>query len=737
MHRKMKKLYLIAAALITFASCSNEEEILNDIQQNAYHSIAATIEQGATDSRGAIDANNTFSFFDGEEIQIFVDDPDNPEYQYKFDSATGSFIPVNAVIPAGSTIIGAYYGGTDGTEGDEPYGSASLEGVELCIGLPQNTYFLYNPNHNIMLPLWGELTANGLYFKHLAGILRVNMSNLPEGYDILAVHTSNPMSGSFIVDDITDDEPFMRGTGRGENEEGLMTIRFQPTTASTPYKTLYIPLPKGIYPNIQVLVSKHADLAEGNYQDAITLAYWENKEIERATIYTANLDCNKSKYNLPIVESVFTNGGYFTLTEDVRLDEPLTVPSGKTVKLNLNGFTLTTSTSASTSESYDITNHGTLFIEDGTIQSANGAIFSDGHLKLEDCVVSTENNQTNTIQITGGSFNAEDSKITNTAQNAATNGNDYYVLNIQDADANLSVEVSSDYLGGIQVANSTLSLDDGTYKAGNFYPLNIENATVNFTSSATFTPATGNVIINATAGSTINGETLTNNTSIQCITSLAEMQSAFSTGGIYMQTADIELDTPLALAAGKSLTLNMCNKMLTTTEYVTHAIINEGTLTLKEGIIKTDNTAIWSKSGKLSLEASTLVTNTNRVNVLTATGGTVLVKGGSFYNHAPQADTDASQYTISLKNVSDAQINQGDIQSESLGGICIDNSKLTFNDSNCMVAKFYCLYLVNSSNVTHINTNIMCFKEEYAEIFASAGCTVNGTLYTVDTPLHQ
>ena len=732
----MRKLYIIAAALLTFVNCSNEEEILNDNQKSAYHSFAAVIEQGTPDSRGAIDANNHFVFFENEVIRIFVDDPNTPHYDYQFNNTTGTFIPKNTAIPSGTTIIGAYYGGSSDDEVEHPdvAGSGSLDGHTLNIGLPQNTQFITHPKNNVLLPMWGEIDANGIYFKHLAGVLRINMSNLPEGFDFLAVHSSNDICSDFVVEDITDDKPFMVSTGSSE-DAGLMTIKFPPVTASTTNKTLYIPLPVGNYQNIQVLVSKDENLDEGNYQDAITLAYWENKKIERATIYTANLDCNVSKYNLDLVESVFANGGFLTLTENVALDEPLTVASGKTVKLNLNGFTLTTSSSAS-SASFDITNHGTLLIEDGIIRSKNGVILSDGDLKLEDCEVSTDNNQTNTIQITDGTFDADDCEITNTATQAATNGNDYYVLNIQDAEANLSVEVSSKHLGGIQVANSTLSLNGGTYKAGNFHPLNIENATVNFTSSATFTPATGNVIINATAGSTINGEILTNNTSIQCITSLAEIQSAFSTGGIYMQTADIELNAPLALAAGKSLTLNMCNRSLTTTDDVTHAIINEGTLTLKEANIQTANTAIWSKSGKLSLEACTFTT-TNRVNVLTATGGTVLVKGGSFHNNAPQADTDASQHIISLKNVSDAQINQGEIHSQSLGGICIDNSKLTLNDSNCMVAKFYGLYLVNSSNVTHINSNIMCFKEEYADIFASAGCTVNGTSYTVDTPLHQ
>ena len=740
----MKKLYLLAAALLTFASCSNEEEILNDIQQNDYQRIAAIIEQGATDSRGAIDANNTFSFFDGEVIRIFVDDPDMPSYDYKYDG--GFFVPIDAAIPAGTTILGAYYGGTDGEEGDYPYASGSLEGNKLDISLPQNTQFLYNPNHNVMLPLWGNLNGNGLYFKHLAGVLRVSMSNLPEDYEVLAVHSSNPMSGDFVVQDITVDEPFMEGTGSGENAEGLMTIQFPATTANTTDKTLYIPLPVGTYQNIQVLVSKDdEDCAEGNYNEAITLAYWENKEVERATIYTANLDCNQKKNNLALIKSAFANGGYLTLTEDVTLDEPLTVANGKTVKLNLNGFTLTTSgsspisTYAVVSEICDITNEGTLIIQDGTIQSENIAIKSTGNLKLDNCDVSTSSNKDNTIKVTGGTFEAEGSELTNTATNVATDGKEHYVLCIENAVAKLyeSVEIRSDNLGAIYVAgNSTLSIDGGTYRAGNFYPLNIIGSTVDYTGSATFYQAPGNnVIIHATAGSTLNGETLASDTSIQCISTLAELQSAFSTGGIYKLVGNISLDATLTLASGKSLTLDMSNGSLVTTVDLDHIIINEGTLTLKDAVFETAKTAIWSKSGKLTLSTCVLITPTNRVNALTVTGGTLMVEGGTFMNNVSPTDGEAPEYVISLKDVTDAQIKQAEIHGGmSMGGISVDNSVLNLIEGNCMAEKFYAIYLTNASKLTYDMTNISS-PMAGAHIFASAGCTVNGTLYNADEPL--
>ena len=76
--------------------------------------------------------------------------------------------------------------------------------------------------------------------------------------------------------------------------------------------------------------------------------------------------------------SVFTNGGSVTLTENVTLDETLTVPAGKTVVLNLGDYTLT-STVAYSNDSKAIENNGNLTItstEQGGIVTETRGIYN-------------------------------------------------------------------------------------------------------------------------------------------------------------------------------------------------------------------------------------------------------------------------------------------------------------------------------------------------------------------------
>ena len=70
----------------------------------------------------------------------------------------------------------------------------------------------------------------------------------------------------------------------------------------------------------------------------------------------------------------------------------------------------------------------------------------------------------------------------------------------------------------------------------------------------------------------------------------------------------------------------------------------------------------------------------------------------------------------------------------SMGGISVDNSVLNLIEGNCMAEKFYAIYLTNASELTYDMTNISS-PMAGAHIFASAGCTVNGTLYNTDEPL--
>ncbi|MBR5611202.1 MAG: hypothetical protein IKW65_06785 [Bacteroidales bacterium] len=94
--------------------------------------------------------------------------------------------------------------------------------------------------------------------------------------------------------------------------------------------------------------------------------YARNGQIE-FTISSYKADQNI----LASIREAFANGGEYTLTADVFLTSPLTLPEGKSLTLNLNGYTI--SQKMECTESYSmITNYGSLTIQ------------GEGKLSLED-----------------------------------------------------------------------------------------------------------------------------------------------------------------------------------------------------------------------------------------------------------------------------------------------------------------------------------------------------------------
>ena len=56
--------------------------------------------------------------------------------------------------------------------------------------------------NQIKTPMWGTYNSetNTVSFNHLAGILRVNLKNLPEGYNQMTIEASSPIAGVFKAD---------------------------------------------------------------------------------------------------------------------------------------------------------------------------------------------------------------------------------------------------------------------------------------------------------------------------------------------------------------------------------------------------------------------------------------------------------------------------------------------------------------------------------------------------------
>ena len=289
----MKKLlFAMAVALLTFVSCSNEE-LVKEVP-NQYGRITATIEQGATDSRLAIDQNNTLSWTNGDKIRIFMVNEDT--YDYEYNATSEKFEPVDNVIPANTTDNDALvivlmnstkYAGScylyNPVDGD--YGDGSVEGNTLYSGFQQNTVLASGAENRIILPMWGTWNNGSISFKHLAAVLRVNLTDLPEEYDLLAIITDQPISGNAYVENVTVENAEMKMDDdyTADGEHNLITIQFE--NAAT--RTLYVPLPVNTYGSIQVIVAKGEE-DEGQFVDPIYLANYTNKIVQRAYIYNAS-----------------------------------------------------------------------------------------------------------------------------------------------------------------------------------------------------------------------------------------------------------------------------------------------------------------------------------------------------------------------------------------------------------------------------------------------------------------
>ena len=288
----MKKIfYTMAMALLVFTGCSEEDTFEQSI--NPFARFSATIEQQSPVSRVEINPNNTMNFSVGDIARIFT--KDGLDYDYIYD-ASGYFVPhyPDDEIPSTTSsndIIGAYL---DTIDDDGAGGDGYLDGNTLEINIAQSIVMENCSQNCVKIPMWATWNGQKLNFRHLAGVLRLELKNLPSDYDFLTVKTSNRIvDGTAVVEDITDPEAAYQIIENGEN---LTYIKFAPGTN----KTVYVALPVGHYEYIRVMMSKYnPDNSEGEMDNPIVMAHYTDKTIERGKIYTAPSAVQATSATLP------------------------------------------------------------------------------------------------------------------------------------------------------------------------------------------------------------------------------------------------------------------------------------------------------------------------------------------------------------------------------------------------------------------------------------------------------
>lgn len=239
----MKKhtLYYIAlSALAMLTGCSNEENFgLKPTDGN--RSLTATIEQNDL-SRTAVSEEGQVTWTETDAIGVFGTTSQNIRFTYQSSTDNGNSATFRGDFPEEETMEQAYY----------PYQEdATLSGNALTLHLPSE--YTYTGNSNA--PMLGVKNNDGTFtFKHLTGLLRITINNVPEEADRFVITSSGEtdapdLSGQATITDINAEDATLSITASGSKS---ITYNLGTLTEETGFRTFFVPLPVGDYPQLSV-----------------------------------------------------------------------------------------------------------------------------------------------------------------------------------------------------------------------------------------------------------------------------------------------------------------------------------------------------------------------------------------------------------------------------------------------------------------------------------------------------
>jgi len=258
----MKKFnYSLAILLLILVSCS-QDELMNVGIQKGKCVITASFES-KNNTRIIIGENGELLWSANDAFVLFGDENKTYTLNSEAGTTTGEFIGDEV-----ANVTGAAYPSSS---------NPTLSNNTLEMTLSQ-TISLDNCN----LPMWASTSSNSsISFKHLVGMLKFALNDIPTGYSTLTVTASNPLNGSFTAN-TSDSTPVLtwKNGETATDDNKKVTATFTAVTGENDNdKVFYIPLPVGVYTSIAISISN------GNEEKKII--EWKNKEIERAVMYTA------------------------------------------------------------------------------------------------------------------------------------------------------------------------------------------------------------------------------------------------------------------------------------------------------------------------------------------------------------------------------------------------------------------------------------------------------------------
>ena len=474
-----KSLFYIAAAALALVSCNEEELVQVPVNQVNGVLTVAFEQDGATRTTitSSEDKSNTLAWSEGDEIAVFGE----TAVKYTISDVKAGIFQVANGATAPTEITGVAF----------PYSAnASLNGSTLTMTLPSEID--QTTAGELDLPMWATVSEGNITLKHLAGVLKVNLAEVPAGYNTLTVTADKPISGSFSAELKEGEYPVLASASAESGN--TVTVKF--TESSSPI--LYLPLPVDEYNSIVVSVS-------GTDKEPKVLKQWTSRSVVRAQVYATSVTDYTSVMTAKELKAAVTKSGEVKLGANVTLDETLNISND--VTLNLNGKTL-----AGAFREPCIKSSGNLSISNGYITNDGGAVLTTGGtLNMTDCYVTmTKGYRENAVEITGDTkavITGGWYKSTETL--AAGEGTDWYGIGIVDGEVELNTTVEGTFGGGVTLAPQSgnrpnVTITGGSYSGTIHHGLNMNGGDLTLNGNIEFDGKGGDIRVYTYTG-TING----------------------------------------------------------------------------------------------------------------------------------------------------------------------------------------------------------------------------------------
>ena len=218
-----------------------------------------------------------------------------------------------------------------------PFASHVIDGESLAYYLPSSYAYasIDDDANSFNPPMYGRIVDGGVNLMHLGSFFRINVNNIPAGGDDMkfVLTADRRITGVFNADLSSQTPVILADDGDGN----IVTISFSNTVGGRS-GVFYVPVPLGTYGEVT------AEIKDGDRSLAVRT--WTNQVVSRKTPKRGTLDVGYvAEINGSLYESLQSaldaaDSQVITVGQDIVLTAPLTVTSGKTVVLDLNGKTV-------------------------------------------------------------------------------------------------------------------------------------------------------------------------------------------------------------------------------------------------------------------------------------------------------------------------------------------------------------------------------------------------------------